>query len=142
MHLKRYEVADMGEAMSQIKRDLGLDAIILSTRKIRKRTGKFSLVGQPLYEVIAAAEPQGLQTSSISSLKFAAAVTPHPTAFPSGERGRKVNPLPASGRGRDAGFSATRGESRDEPARPPASGMDSLREELREMRGELHTLQG
>ena len=58
MHLKRYEAADMAEALAQIKRDLGPDAIILSTRKIRKRGGIFKPAGQSLFEVMAAADPQ------------------------------------------------------------------------------------
>ena len=62
MHLKRYEVVDIVDAIPQIKRDLGPDAIILSTRTLHKRSGLFSLVGKPLLEVIAAADPQSLPT--------------------------------------------------------------------------------
>ena len=61
MHLKRYEVVDMAEAISQIKRDLGPDAIILSTRTIHKRGGIFRPVDKPLLEVIAAADPRESQ---------------------------------------------------------------------------------
>ncbi|TFG91564.1 MAG: flagellar biosynthesis protein FlhF [Syntrophobacterales bacterium] len=48
MHIKRYEAANMREAMAKIKKELGPDAVILSTKKI-------SSVG-PLIEVMAARE--------------------------------------------------------------------------------------
>lgn len=47
MQVKRYEVSSMNEAMTKIKSDLGQDAVILSTKKIR--VGK-----QEVFEVMAA----------------------------------------------------------------------------------------
>lgn len=47
MQVKRYEVSSIHEAMTKIKKDLGADAIILSTRKIR--SGR-----QDMFEVMAA----------------------------------------------------------------------------------------
>ncbi|MCX5836690.1 MAG: flagellar biosynthesis protein FlhF [Deltaproteobacteria bacterium] len=46
MQIKRYEVANLQEALTKIKKDLGPDAIILSTRKIEGKA--------PLVEVMAA----------------------------------------------------------------------------------------
>jgi len=46
MQIKRYEAVNMREAMAMIKRDLGPDAVILSTKKISK--------DKPLIEVTAA----------------------------------------------------------------------------------------
>ena len=46
MQIKRYEAANMREAMAMIKQDLGPDAVILSTKKISK--------DKPLIEVTAA----------------------------------------------------------------------------------------
>ena len=54
MQIKRYRGADMQEALQKVKQDLGTDAIILSTRKVRSGAGAFGLFGKPLLEVIAA----------------------------------------------------------------------------------------
>lgn len=53
MRIRRYTGKDAQEAMLKVKMDLGSEAIILSTRKVRKKgfTGLFS---KPLTEVLAA----------------------------------------------------------------------------------------
>jgi len=53
MKVKRYLVKDMNEAMIKIKSDLGMDAIILNTRKI-KSGGLFRFFKKPMIEVVAA----------------------------------------------------------------------------------------
>jgi len=55
MRIKRYVVENIREAMSMIKRDLGENAVILSTRKIRKG-GLFGIGGKVYFEITAAAE--------------------------------------------------------------------------------------
>ncbi|MGA1861739.1 flagellar biosynthesis protein FlhF [Deferribacter thermophilus] len=59
MKIKKYEVFDMKEAIELIKRDLGPDAVILSTKKIVKNNS-FGLFSRPMIEVTAAIdyEPQ------------------------------------------------------------------------------------
>lgn len=57
MKVKRYLVNDMNEAMVMIKNELGKDAIILSSRKI-KPSGFFGLFGKSKFEVMAAVEDQ------------------------------------------------------------------------------------
>lgn len=50
----------MHEALSKVKKDLGADAIILSTRQVRGGGGTFGLFGKPMLEVTAAREaPDG-----------------------------------------------------------------------------------
>ncbi|MDY0187849.1 MAG: flagellar biosynthesis protein FlhF [Syntrophus sp. (in: bacteria)] len=49
MQIKRYEVPNVQEAIARIKKDLGPDAIILSTKKIKSPCG-------PMMEVLAARE--------------------------------------------------------------------------------------
>lgn len=49
MQIKRYEVPSVQEAIARIKKDLGPDAIILSTKKIKSACG-------PMMEVLAARE--------------------------------------------------------------------------------------
>jgi flagellar biosynthesis protein FlhF len=56
MQIKRYRAADMHEALSKVKKDLGADAIILSTRQVRGGVGTFGLFGKPMLEVTAARE--------------------------------------------------------------------------------------
>jgi flagellar biosynthesis protein FlhF len=51
--VKRYLVHDMNEAMIKIKSELGMDAVILNTRKIKKG-GLFRFFKKPLLEVVAA----------------------------------------------------------------------------------------
>lgn len=55
MKIKKYEVYDMKEAMTVIKKELGPDAVILSTRKIVKN-GSFGLFSRPMIEVTAAVD--------------------------------------------------------------------------------------
>lgn len=57
MKVKRYLVNDMNEAMIMIKNELGKDAIILSSRKVRPN-GLFGLFGKSKFEVLAAIEDQ------------------------------------------------------------------------------------
>lgn len=59
MQVKRYEVSSMNEAMKKIKNDLGPDAIILSSRRIRN--GK-----QEVLEVMAARDENTLITENVS----------------------------------------------------------------------------
>lgn len=53
MNVKRYIVKDINEAMIKIKSELGRDAVILNTRKI-KNPGIFGIFKKPLVEVVAA----------------------------------------------------------------------------------------
>lgn len=55
MKIKKYEVYDMKEAMTIIKKELGPDAVILSTRKVIKN-GSFGLFSRPMIEVTAAVD--------------------------------------------------------------------------------------
>ena len=55
MIIKRYIGNTMQDAMAQVKADLGSDAIILNTRRIRKK-GLVSWFTKPLIEATAAAD--------------------------------------------------------------------------------------
>jgi len=61
MKVKRYIVKDMSEAMIKIKSDLGIDAVILNTRKI-KTGGFFRFFKKPLLEVVAAIDEPLINT--------------------------------------------------------------------------------
>lgn len=58
MRLKTYTVDNVAEAIPMIKRDLGADALILNTKKVKKG-GIFGLFQKEKLEVIAAVESKG-----------------------------------------------------------------------------------
>ncbi len=53
MNLKTFRVADMSEAMQMIKKEIGPDAVILSSRQVRKKKGFLGLFSKKELEVIA-----------------------------------------------------------------------------------------
>lgn len=55
MKIKRYIASNQQEALIKVKMDLGSEAVILSTRKIRQKGIKW-LFGKPMVEVVAAVE--------------------------------------------------------------------------------------
>jgi flagellar biosynthesis protein FlhF len=55
MKVKRYIATDVSEAMIKVKNELGRDAVILHTRKIKK-PGIMGFLKKPLVEVIAAVD--------------------------------------------------------------------------------------
>ncbi|WAM33433.1 flagellar biosynthesis protein FlhF [Caldicellulosiruptor morganii] len=59
MKVKRYLAHDMQEALIRIKADLGKDAVILSTKKVRQK-GLLGFFKKPLIEVTAACEDEKL----------------------------------------------------------------------------------
>ena len=63
MKIKRFRAPDMRSALQQVRAEMGGDAVILQTRKIRRRDWRtlFGLLGRPWVEVTAAWDggPQG-----------------------------------------------------------------------------------
>ncbi|NOZ06864.1 MAG: flagellar biosynthesis protein FlhF [Chloroflexi bacterium] len=55
MRVKRYMMKDMSKAMAHIRADLGPDAVILSSRQMR-RDGFFGRLRAPVWEVLAAVD--------------------------------------------------------------------------------------
>ncbi len=66
MKIKRYIVKDLKEAMRKIKEDLGNDAIILSTRRVRKG-GFLGIGGKVFFEVTAVVEDKKTEDGRNSS---------------------------------------------------------------------------
>lgn len=54
MQIKKFEAVNMEEALNMVKMDLGSDAVILSTKQVKKGGGAFGLFGRSLVEVTAA----------------------------------------------------------------------------------------
>lgn len=75
MKVKRYIVSDMNEAMIKIKNELGIDAVILNTRKI-KTGGFFKFFRKPLLEVVAAIDEPLVQVPLNKPVKAKEAVEP------------------------------------------------------------------
>lgn len=57
MRIRRYTGKDTQEAMLKVKMDLGSEAVILSTRKVRKK-GLVGLFAKPLTEILAAIDEE------------------------------------------------------------------------------------
>jgi flagellar biosynthesis protein FlhF len=60
MHVKRFEAADMAEALRLVKHELGPHAVILSTRQIKKGGGAFGIFGRSFVEVTAAVDREAI----------------------------------------------------------------------------------
>lgn len=58
MVIKKYVVNDMQEAIENARRELGSDAVILSTKEVKKKGLKF-LFSKPQYEVVVAYDAKG-----------------------------------------------------------------------------------
>lgn len=67
MTVKTYKAIDMQEALKMIKRDLGPQAVILSTRKIMEGKKAFGLLGRPMVEVTAALDISSPQEAASST---------------------------------------------------------------------------
>lgn len=63
MHIRRFEAPTIGEALQQVKQELGPDALVLSHRTIRRDRGWFGAVGQPVVVVTAAVDRETLRAS-------------------------------------------------------------------------------
>lgn len=68
MKVKRYMVQDMNEAMIRIKNELGLDAVILNTRKVKK-SGIFGFFRKPMLEVVAAIDEPQMKRATTRSIE-------------------------------------------------------------------------
>jgi flagellar biosynthesis protein FlhF len=70
MNLKRYRVNNIKEALKFIKRDLGSDAMIVSTRQVKENAGAFGLFGKTMLEVTASvSEKKKDNKSSVPATK-------------------------------------------------------------------------
>ena len=66
MKIRRYMANNMQEAIQKVKMDLGSDAVILNTRKV-KRPGFLSFLRAPLVEVLASVEEEEKETKAVLS---------------------------------------------------------------------------
>ncbi|MBI2567111.1 MAG: flagellar biosynthesis protein FlhF [Candidatus Schekmanbacteria bacterium] len=73
MNVKTYQAPDMRSAIAMVKADLGDEAYILSTKRVRKRTLGYPL-GRPMLEVCAAVDPEGPQSPATAARRTASPV--------------------------------------------------------------------
>ena len=69
MDLKRYRVKNIKEALAFIKRDLGPDALIVSTRQVKDGKGAFGMFGKTMLEVTAAASETKKSTAQAKTFE-------------------------------------------------------------------------
>jgi len=81
MQIKKFEGPSMSEALKRVKKELGPDAVILSTRNSSQGTGAFGLFGKPVVEVTAALDRNPVLNTAVAG----------PDAIKS-ESGKKVAP--------------------------------------------------
>ena len=67
MKIRRYMANNMQEAINKVKIDLGTDAVILNTRKV-KRPGLFSFLRAPLVEVLASVEEEENEVRTLADV--------------------------------------------------------------------------
>lgn len=67
MKIRRYMANNMQEAIQKVKMDLGSDAVILNTRKV-KRPGFLSFLRAPLIEVLASVEEEENEVRTITDV--------------------------------------------------------------------------
>jgi flagellar biosynthesis protein FlhF len=97
MKIKTYQALTMQEALKQIKAELGPDAVILSTKKVRATSGTLALLGKHLVEVMAAIDPASIAPSAPSNQPaFQAALQYELHGKPAAEPERPAPP-PAAG---------------------------------------------
>src|SRR6185295_6291876 len=65
MKMKVFHADTMHDAIRAIKEELGPDALILSTKRVRRGSLPFSLFGRPLLEVTAAIDANADQAASV-----------------------------------------------------------------------------
>src|SRR5215813_2314800 len=76
MHVKRFEAADMAEALRLVKLELGPDAVIMSTRQIKKGGGAFGIFGRSFVEVTAAVDREAVDPPQPASQPRVLAAAP------------------------------------------------------------------
>jgi flagellar biosynthesis protein FlhF len=65
MRIEKYHAEDMQEAFRLIKADLGSDAVVIQTRKVR--LGVFGWFKKPVYEVIAAVDEDAIRPPKLAA---------------------------------------------------------------------------
>jgi flagellar biosynthesis protein FlhF len=67
MRIKTFEALDITAAIAAVKKEMGPDAVILSTREVKKENGLFGIFGASTAEVVAATDLSAQETATLLS---------------------------------------------------------------------------
>lgn len=67
MKVSTFQAGDMREALELVREELGPDAVVLSTRRVREKGKSGSLLGRPMIEVTAVPNPGGAEGEADNS---------------------------------------------------------------------------
>lgn len=123
MHIKSFTATTLSAALLQVKQEFGPDALVLSSRKLRRDDGWFGLLGKPVFEVVAAID-RDRRAESVAP-RPEPLVKPDPSWQTLSLSKALVDPLHTELRGLRRTLERTRFEREAD---------DSLRAELRELR--------
>ena len=134
MNLKRYRVNNIQEALQLIKKDLGPEAVIVSTRQVKEGNKAFGLFAKTMLEVTAARDDKSQSKPNIQASSQATA---------SGYRAT-VNGMPRS-EGATAVASPemptpTSKPIQSNPATDPYKALQPLRQEIQDLRELIQNL--
>lgn len=150
MKVKLFHAETMHEAIRAIKAELGPDAIILSSKRVRQGSLPFGLFGRPLLEVTAATDRDTKEFAPLSqpakpvlrpdARKVAPAPTPIPAEEPSPDFQGTLSALlrtsdPAATHPRQAPVSAPAAPT--QPQSSPTERIHRLKHELRDLHQRL-----
>ena len=89
MLVKRYHAKDMQQAMDTVIRELGSDAVVLNSRKVRKK-GIKNIFSRPILEVMVAYDPANMPSAKKNAAYFGGGAESEP-------KGRENKAVPADG---------------------------------------------
>jgi flagellar biosynthesis protein FlhF len=78
MQIKRYVAASLEEAVARVKEELGPDALVLTTRRVRRDGGLFGWLGRPMVELVAGVDREARRSPASTPPM----VDPHPSWEP------------------------------------------------------------
>ena len=94
MVIKVFKAPTMKAAMTNVKAEMGEDAVILHTKRYRKG-GIFGINSKEIVEIIAAIEDDPVPPAGSKPAKPAAAPAPAPVVTPAAEKPVDIPPVPA-----------------------------------------------
>ena len=94
MVIKVFKAPTMKAAMTNVKAEMGEDAVILHTKRYRKG-GIFGINSKEIVEIIAAIEDDPVPPAGSKPAKPAAAPAPAPVVMPAAEKPVDIPPVPA-----------------------------------------------
>lgn len=133
MKVKRYEAPTLQEAVQSVKEDLGLDAVILQTRKFT-RGGFLGLMGKEMVEVLAGLDGEDARPA------------PRPAPAPVNSAKRMPEAANFSGAAAYAAAATRKHNNTNSPVNTENNGnnnnnsFDRLRDEMRELRTMIKTM--